>query len=153
MNGRSGNAHMERDGQEDGRADRRGWFAVSAVGLTAALGLIGLAGGAPVAAVTALVVWGLAYGGVSVGLQTWMLRHASEVPEAATALWAAGLEYRHVVRLGTYVVDHDMEKLAVLGERVNALWEGRPPAQTLLGVVGLALPGMLFEVDALAVRD
>ncbi|MEV2274521.1 Rid family hydrolase [Nocardiopsis sp. NPDC049922] len=70
-----------------------------------------------------------------------------------TALGAAGLEYRHVVRLGTYVVDHDMEKLAILGERVNVLWEGRPPAQTLLGVASLALPGMLFEVDALAVRD
>ncbi|MFI6575329.1 RidA family protein [Nocardiopsis sp. NPDC050513] len=68
------------------------------------------------------------------------------------ALRAAGLEYRHVVRLGTYIVDHDTEKLAILGERVNALWEGRPPAQTLLGVAGLALPGMLFEVDALAVR-
>lgn len=69
-----------------------------------------------------------------------------------TALRAAGLDYGHVVRLGTYVVDHDPDRLSVLGARVNALWEGRPPAQTLLGVAALALPGMLFEVDALAVR-
>ncbi|MEV2274522.1 MFS transporter [Nocardiopsis sp. NPDC049922] len=68
-----------------GRDVRRTLF-VATVGLTAALGVFGLAGGVPIAAVAALVVWGLAYGGVSVGLQTWMLRHASEVPEAATAL-------------------------------------------------------------------
>ncbi|MCY9786102.1 RidA family protein [Nocardiopsis sp. EMB25] len=70
-----------------------------------------------------------------------------------TALEAAGLGYRHVVRLGTYVVDHDLGRLEVLGERVHAIWGGKPPAQTLLGVATLALPGMLFEVDALAVRD
>ncbi|GAB3713700.1 RidA family protein [Nocardiopsis nanhaiensis] len=69
-----------------------------------------------------------------------------------TALRAAGLDYRHVVRLGTYVVDHDTDRLAVVGAHVNTLWRGHPPAQTLLGVASLALPGMLFEVDALAVR-
>ncbi|MFI6575330.1 MFS transporter [Nocardiopsis sp. NPDC050513] len=68
-----------------GRDVRRTLFTAT-VGLTAALGVFGLAGGVPIAAVAALVVWGLAYGGVSVGLQTWMLRHASDVPEAATAL-------------------------------------------------------------------
>lgn len=69
-----------------------------------------------------------------------------------TALHAVGLGYEHVIRLGTYVVDHDADRLAVLGAHVNALWKGEPPAQTLLGVASLALPGMLFEVDALAVR-
>ncbi|WP_116248435.1 RidA family protein [Nocardiopsis sp. FIRDI 009] len=71
----------------------------------------------------------------------------------STALEAAGLEYRHVVRLGTYIVDHDLGKLEVLGERVHAIWGEKPPTHTLLGVATLALPGMLFEVDALAVRD
>ncbi|MFD3684198.1 RidA family protein [Nocardiopsis sp. NPDC058631] len=69
-----------------------------------------------------------------------------------TALRAAGLDHRDVIRLGTYVVDHDADRLAVLGTHVNALWKGSPPAQTLLGVSSLAMPGMLFEVDALAVR-
>lgn len=50
-----------------------------------------------------------------------------------------------------YVVDHDPDRLAVLGAHVNTLWKGEPPAQTLLGVAALALPGMLFEVDALTV--
>jgi enamine deaminase RidA (YjgF/YER057c/UK114 family) len=68
------------------------------------------------------------------------------------ALRAAGLDYRHVARLGTYVVDHDADRLAVLLEHVTRIWGDRPPAQTLLGVATLALPGMLFEVDAVAVR-
>lgn len=69
-----------------------------------------------------------------------------------TALHAAGLDLRHVIRLGTYIVDHDFDRLAVVGHHVNTLWQGREPAQSLLGVASLALPGMLFEVDALAVR-
>ncbi|MEU4443818.1 Rid family hydrolase [Actinosynnema sp. NPDC050801] len=69
-----------------------------------------------------------------------------------TALRAAGLDYHHVARLGTYVVDHDADRLAVLADRVGRIWGDRPPAQTLLGVATLALPGILFEVDAVAAR-
>ncbi|MGE8680749.1 MAG: MFS transporter [Achromobacter marplatensis] len=36
-----------------------------------------------------LVAWGLAYGGVSVSLQAWMMRAAPDVVEAATALFVA----------------------------------------------------------------
>ncbi|MFE9749985.1 RidA family protein [Saccharothrix saharensis] len=68
------------------------------------------------------------------------------------ALRAVGLDYRHVARLGTYVVDHGPDRLAVLREHVVRIWGDRPPAQTLIGVAALALPGMLFEVDAVAVR-
>ncbi|WP_405983214.1 RidA family protein [Streptomyces sp. NBC_00158] len=69
------------------------------------------------------------------------------------ALAGVGLGFEHVVRLGTYVVDHDPEKLAVLGKALHDGWpDGRLPAQTLSGVASLALPGMLFEVDAVAVR-
>lgn len=69
-----------------------------------------------------------------------------------TALRAAGLDYGHVARLGTYVVDHDADRLAVLLDRITRIWGDRPPAQTLIGVAALALPGMLFEVDAVAAR-
>ncbi|NGO68830.1 RidA family protein [Streptomyces boncukensis] len=69
-----------------------------------------------------------------------------------TALEAVGLGYRDVARLGTYVVDHDLDKLAALGKEVHRIWGDSPPAQTLSGVASLALPGMLFEVDAVAVR-
>ncbi|MCS0603737.1 Rid family hydrolase [Streptomyces sp. LP11] len=69
-----------------------------------------------------------------------------------SALAGAGLGYGHVVRLGTFVVDHDLDKLAVLGKALHARFGDRLPAQTLSGVASLALPGMLFEVDAVAIR-
>ena len=68
------------------------------------------------------------------------------------ALEAVGLDFGHVVRLGTFVVDHDLAKLEVITEQVRKHWGTEAPGQTLVGVASLALPGMLFEVDAVAVR-
>ncbi|MEU9298929.1 RidA family protein [Streptomyces sp. NPDC048269] len=69
-----------------------------------------------------------------------------------TALAAVGLGPADVVRIGTYIVGHDQEKLQVLLEELHTTWGTELPAQTLIGVAALALPGMLFEVDAVAVR-
>ncbi|MFF0480377.1 RidA family protein [Streptomyces sp. NPDC004435] len=68
------------------------------------------------------------------------------------ALEGVGLGFEHVVRLGSYVVDHDLGKLEVLGKALHEAFGERLPAQTLSGVASLALPGMLFEIDAVAVR-
>jgi predicted MFS family arabinose efflux permease len=51
--------------------------------LLAALGHLRFASG------VLLVAWGLAYGGVSVSLQAWMMRAAPDAVEAATALFVA----------------------------------------------------------------
>lgn len=69
-----------------------------------------------------------------------------------TALAAAGSAYRHVVQIRTYIVGHDAAKLDILVDVVREIWGERPPTQTLIGVAALALPGMLFEIDAVAVR-
>ncbi|MEU9670221.1 RidA family protein [Streptomyces bobili] len=69
-----------------------------------------------------------------------------------SALAGVGLGPEHVVRLGSFVVDHDLTKLETLGKALHARFGERLPAQTLSGVAALALPGMLFEVDAIAVR-
>ncbi|MBF6354135.1 RidA family protein [Nocardia higoensis] len=69
------------------------------------------------------------------------------------ALRSAGLDYRDVAQLRTFIVDHDLDKLTILGKKIAEIWGDKPPAQTLLGVAALALPGMQFEVDAVAVRD
>ncbi len=69
-----------------------------------------------------------------------------------TALGAVELDFRHVVQLRTYVVDLDTDKLGILVARIERIWGGKPPTQTLLGVAGLALPGMAFEVNAVAAR-
>jgi enamine deaminase RidA (YjgF/YER057c/UK114 family) len=68
------------------------------------------------------------------------------------ALAAVGLGFDDVVRLGTFIVDHDVEKLHVLGNVLHRIWGDALPSQTLAGVAALALPEMLFEVDAVAVR-
>ncbi|MFI0366402.1 RidA family protein [Actinomadura sp. 1N219] len=68
------------------------------------------------------------------------------------ALASAGLGFEHVVQLRTYIVGYDGDKLAILTEQIGEIWGERPPTQTLTGVAALALPDMLFEIDAIAVR-
>ncbi|MBL1075061.1 RidA family protein [Nocardia sp. 2] len=69
------------------------------------------------------------------------------------ALRTVGLDYSDVAQLRTHIVAHDLDKLTVLGKKIAEIWGDQPPAQTLSGVAALALPGMLFEVDAVAVRS
>jgi enamine deaminase RidA (YjgF/YER057c/UK114 family) len=69
------------------------------------------------------------------------------------ALAAVGLDFRHVAQLRTFIVDHDQDKLEALVRVISRIWGDQPPAQTLIGVAALALPDMLFEVDAVAVRS
>jgi enamine deaminase RidA (YjgF/YER057c/UK114 family) len=68
------------------------------------------------------------------------------------ALASHGLDLSHVVQLRTYVVDPDFEKLGIIGQAVQAGCGSTPPTQTLLGVAALAMPDILFEVDAVAAR-
>ncbi|MGW4646549.1 RidA family protein [Kitasatospora sp. NPDC004289] len=70
----------------------------------------------------------------------------------ATALAAHGLGLGDVVRIRTYVVDHDFARLGAVSGAVKEGWGDRPPVQTLIGVAALAAPDVLFEVEAEAVR-
>ncbi|GAA1922858.1 MFS transporter [Streptomyces durmitorensis] len=69
------------------RDPRRALLAISA-GLAAVVLLLGPAGGSLLASVALLVAWGLAYGGVSVSTQQWVLAAAPRAREAASALFA-----------------------------------------------------------------
>lgn len=69
----------------------------------------------------------------------------------ATALAAAGAEPRQVAKITTFIVDHDVSKLDCLVQAVRELFGASLPAQTLVPVPRLALDGMLFEVEAVAV--
>ena len=76
------------------RAARRpavpaGTLLVIGAALTAVTGLLAAAGAGPATGTAAVVAWGLAYGGVSVSLQTWMLKAAPAAAEAATSLFVA----------------------------------------------------------------
>lgn len=71
-----------------------------------------------------------------------------------TALTAAGAGARDIAKLTVLVVDHSEERLQVFGSELErALGGGPKPACTLIPVPRLALDGMLFEVEAIAVLD
>ncbi len=71
----------------------------------------------------------------------------------ATALDAVGATPQQVTKLTTYVVDYDPSMLDVMTRHANEIFGTSLPAQTLVPVPRLALDGMLFEVDAIAVLD
>ncbi|WP_246632618.1 hypothetical protein [Pseudonocardia nigra] len=75
-----------------------------------------------------LVVWGLAYGGVSVSLQTWMIAAAPRAVEAATALWVA--VFNLAIGLGAFLGGVVVDRIALAG----VLW---------LGAVLFALAGLV----------
>ncbi|NMO14371.1 RidA family protein [Pyxidicoccus fallax] len=69
-----------------------------------------------------------------------------------TALAAAGANVGDVAKLTMLVVDHSEEKLRIIGPELDQAWNGAmKPTCTLIPVPRLALDGMLFEVEAVAV--
>lgn len=62
---------------------------VIAVALAATIVGFALVGGSPPSAAIVLILWGLAYGGVSVALQTWMMKAAPSAIEIATSLFVS----------------------------------------------------------------
>ncbi|MET7299984.1 MFS transporter [Embleya sp. NPDC005575] len=75
-------------GARASREARRTLLTITAA-LTTVLTLLALLHDVPAAGITLLIVWGLAYGGVPVSLQTWMLTAAPQATEAATSLFVA----------------------------------------------------------------
>ena len=82
---------------------------------------------------------------------------AAQVRQAYTNLRAAlegvGAKPDQVAKLTIFVVDHDMSKLEVLTKTVKEMFGEALPAQTLIPVPRLAVDGMLFEVEAVAIID
>lgn len=81
---------------------------------------------------------------------------ASQVSQALTnlrvALQAGGADIPDVAKITVLIVDHSMERLAIFSRAWQALLGDWPaPACTLIPVPRLALDGMLFEIEAVAV--
>jgi enamine deaminase RidA (YjgF/YER057c/UK114 family) len=70
-----------------------------------------------------------------------------------TCLAAAGASFANVVRLNSYIVNLDPDKRAALaGIRERYIPAGGPPpASTTVGVTSLARPGLLIEIEAVAI--
>lgn len=65
------------------------------------------------------------------------------------ALAACGAMVRDVAKITVLIVDHDMEKLAIMQAAQRGLLGGHHPAATLIPVPCLALPMMQIEVEAI----
>ncbi len=65
-------------------------------------------------------------------------------------LGGAGLNLSHVTRLSIYATDVDaaLQNFDLLGMRFGAV--GNAPPMTLVGVTRLAVPGLMFEIEATA---
>ncbi|MFB7595863.1 MFS transporter [Streptomyces sp. NPDC056160] len=98
--------------------DVRRTLLVIAVALTATMALFPLIGTSPAGCIGLLVVWGLAYGGVSVSLQTWMMKAAPQASEAASSLFVAAFNLS--IALGALVGGLAVDALAT----TSVLWVG-----------------------------
>lgn len=98
------------------------------------------------------VAWDAQYnvvGANDLGLQT---RQA--LANIKTVLAAAGSSIDGLVRLRTYIVDHDVHKLGVVTGELAAFYGDVVPApNTIVGVQALALPEFLIEIEAIALKS
>jgi len=68
------------------------------------------------------------------------------------ALAAAGASVADLTSLRIYVLDYRAESMAAVGGPLSSfLGSHPPPAQTLIGVQALGMPGLLVEIEATAV--
>jgi enamine deaminase RidA (YjgF/YER057c/UK114 family) len=83
--------------------------------------------------------------------------HFSQAEQAfrniATAVEAAGGSMEDVAKITIYVVGHHPELLERLMTARAAAFGEHKPASTYVGVEALARPGLLVEIEAVAVLD
>src|SRR5436853_3540952 len=92
--------------------------------------------------------------GVLVGAGDIAAQTAQAMRNVGLALAAAGATYADIVKITTYVVNYKPEHRTVIGRaRAPFFSNGTPPASTLIGVIALALPDWLVEIEAIAVVD
>ncbi|MEW1719292.1 MFS transporter [Streptomyces sp. NPDC093109] len=112
------------------RTPRRALLTVSAV-LAGAVLLTVPAGGSLPATVALLTVWGLAYGGVSVSAQNWLMATVPAHREAGSALFAG--VFNAAIALGALAGGRAADRYAAAG----ALWLGGTLAALALGAGAL----------------
>lgn len=81
--------------------------------LAAVLALQPLVGTSAPGGTALLLLWGLAYGGASVSLQSWMIAAAPRAVEAATALWVS--VFNLAIGLGALVGGLVVDRTALVG--------------------------------------
>jgi hypothetical protein len=75
-------------------------------------------------------------------------------PSTAGALKAAGGTLADVVALRIYIVNYQADSAQEVGEALREFFSpANAPASTWVGVVALAVPDFLIEIEAIAVLD
>lgn len=82
-----------------------------ALGLLLTPALFLLVGRSPLGGGVTLLIWGLAYGGVSVGLMTWMMKAAAGAVEVATALYVGAFNVG--IALGSWLGGQMVDSLGL----------------------------------------
>ena len=84
-----------------------------------------------------------------------MAAQAKQVYEnLGRALAAGGATFADVVKLNTYIVGLDAERMASARAARGAHYPGpNYPASTLVGVTALAMDGLMIEVEVVAIVD
>ncbi len=67
------------------------------------------------------------------------------------SLRAAGAKPADITMLRTYIVNYDAAQAPQLAPHFDRFFDGKPPASTRVGVQALAAPGLLIEIEAVAV--
>ncbi|MGH1517565.1 RidA family protein [Chryseobacterium sp. JK1] len=68
-------------------------------------------------------------------------------------LQSHSMTFDDIVKITLLIVDHTPEKLEIWANEAKKVWNNKSlPTSTLIPVTQLALPGMLFEIDAIAVK-
>ncbi|WP_371652747.1 MULTISPECIES: MFS transporter [unclassified Streptomyces] len=94
------------------RGPRRALLLIAAL-LTLTLAALTVSSGSAIVSVALLALWGLAYGGVSVTTQTWLLRAAPTTPEAVSALFTAA--FNAAIAAGAAVGGGVVDGVGVVG--------------------------------------
>lgn len=63
----------------------------------------------------------------------------------------AQLSFDHIVKVTELVVGNSLLRLQMVNDKKKAVFKKQFPASTYIPVESLALPGMLFEIEAIAV--
>jgi predicted MFS family arabinose efflux permease len=102
---------------------------LSAIIICLLIAILGFAvlGGTPAAGFGILILWGLAYGGVSVTLQTWMMKAAPSAIEIATALFVS--VFNIGIATGSYIAGQIVDRIDL---NVNLFVAATLPALALL---------------------
>ena len=110
--------------------------------MSASVLLVALVGSSVVSAAILLVFWGLAYGGVPVTLQTWILRAAPDTPEAASSMYVS--MFNASIALGALLGGIVVDNIGVAA----VLWIGGVLALLAVIVVGATTPSALARSGA-----